>query len=254
LTVFITGVLMRSVAFCRKLLMTLYPKRTTMKRIGTMLSVTLLLSGMAQAADLGWNSGTSTIYSATPASGWSGFYAGFNGGYGWGTLTREPASGGAKIRTNSQGWQLGGQAGYNLEMGGFVLGAEADLQWSNIGYTEDIPGIGSFDSRIDFFGTIRGRAGMAFGPVLPYVTAGFAAGRGTASITDPGNVVTSQSANHVGWTVGGGMEAKATENITIKAEYLYVNLGTQTYNGLPVGDTDVTQNFSVIRAGLNYKF
>jgi outer membrane immunogenic protein len=225
-----------------------------MKRIGITLSATLLLSGAATAADLNWNSGPSTIYSPTPASGWSGFYAGINGGYGWGSLTREPAAGGPQTENNTDGFQFGGQAGYNMDMGAFVLGGEADLQWSNIGYGEDIPGVGSFDSSIDFFGTIRGRAGMSFGAVMPYVTGGFAAGRGTTSVTSATNVVTSQSANHVGWTVGGGLEAKATENITFKAEYLYVNLGTQTY-GLPsMADTDVTHNFSVVRAGLNYKF
>lgn len=225
-----------------------------MKRQALSLAALLLLTATASAADLGWNAGTSTIYSPTPVSGWSGFYAGINGGYGWGTQTREPAAGGAETLNNTSGWALGGQAGYNMDLGGFVIGAEADLQWSSIGYSEDVPGIGSFKSGIDLFGTVRGRAGMAFGAVMPYVTGGFAAGRGTASLTDPGNVVTSQSATHTGWTVGGGLEAKATENVTFKAEYLYVDLGTQTYNGLPVGNLDITQRFSVIRAGINYKF
>lgn len=225
-----------------------------MKRIGIMLSTTLLLSGAATAADLNWNSGPSTIYSPSPASDWSGFYAGVNAGYGWGTLTREPAGGGVETKNNSDGFQFGGQAGYNMDLGGFVVGAEADLQWANIGYTEDIPGVGSFDSKIDFFGTIRGRAGVTFGAVMPYVTGGFAAGRGSTSVTNATNVVTSQSANHVGWTIGGGLEAKATDNITFKAEYLYTNLGAQTYNGLSVGNTDIAHDFSVVRAGINYKF
>jgi outer membrane immunogenic protein len=227
-----------------------------MKRQALSLTALLLLSAPAGAADLGWNAGASPIYSPTAAADWSGFYAGVSGGYGWGTLTREPAGGGAETQNNTSGWALGGQAGYNLDLGGFVIGTEADLQWSSIGYTEDIAGIGSFKAGIDFFGTIRGRAGMSFGSVMPYVTGGFAAGRGTASLTDPGNVVTSQSATHMGWTVGGGLEAKATENITFKAEYLYVDLGTQPYSGLPaaVGNLDVTQRFSVIRGGLNYKF
>lgn len=224
-----------------------------MKRLGIMLSTILLLSSAAQAADLGWNSGTSPMYSPTPATGWSGFYAGVNGGFGWGTLTRRPA-GGPDAENNSRGMELGGQVGYNMDMGGFIVGAEADLQWANIGYTEDIPGVGSFKSGIDFYGTVRGRAGMSFGPVMPFVTAGFAAGRGTSSITDPGNVTTSQSANHVGWTLGAGLEAQATDNITFKAEYLYVDLGAQPYNGLPTGNMDVTQRFSVVRAGVNYKF
>jgi outer membrane immunogenic protein len=227
-----------------------------MKRLGIMLSTILLLSTAGQAADLGWNSGASPIYSPTPASGWSGFYAGINGGYGWGTLTRQPAGGGAQTVNNTGGWNLGGQAGYNFDMGGFILGAEADLQWSSVGYTEDIPGIGSFKAGVDFYGTLRGRAGMAFGQVMPYVTGGFAAGRGTASVTNGVGVTTSQSATHTGWTAGVGLEAQATQNISIKAEYLYVDLGTQTYAGplAGLGGIDATQRFSVVRAGINYKF
>ena len=226
-----------------------------MKRLGIMLSAILLLTSASQAADLGWNSGASPIYSPTPATGWSGFYAGVSGGYGFGTATVTPAPG-AQASNATGGWNLGGQAGYNMDMGGFILGGEADLQWSNVGYTEDIPGVGSFKAGIDFYGTLRGRAGMAFGQVMPYVTGGVAAGRGSASLTNPGGVTTSQSATHMGWTAGIGLEAQATSNISIKAEYLYVDLGTQTYNGLPagIGNIDATQRFSVVRAGLNYKF
>jgi len=225
-----------------------------MKRLGILLSLTLLAATAASAADLGWNSGPSPLYSPTPASGWSGFYAGINGGYGFGSATRQPAGGGAQTTSNTGGWQLGGQAGYNFDAGGFVVGTEADLQWSNIGYSEDIAGVGSFTSGVDFYGTIRGRAGMSFGEVMPYVTGGFAAGRGSASVTNGGGVVTSQSATHTGWTLGAGLEARATSNITIKAEYLYVDLGSQTYNGLPLGNIDVNQRFGVVRAGINYKF
>lgn len=225
-----------------------------MKRLGIMLSAIVLLSGAAQAADLSWNSTPSTVYSPTPAANWGGFYAGVNGGYGWGTTTRRAAGGGPETSNNSGGWQLGGQVGYNMDMGGFVIGGEADLQWANIAYSEDLGAAGTFKAGTDFYGTVRGRAGMGFGAVMPYVTGGFAAGRGTASLTNPGGVVTSQSANHIGWTIGAGLEAKASDNISFKAEYLYVDLGTQTYNGLPVGNQDVTQRFSVVRAGLNYKF
>lgn len=227
-----------------------------MKRLGIMLSATLLLTTATQAADLGWNAGASPVYSPTPASDWSGFYAGVNGGYGWGTLTRQPVGGGPQTANNTSGWNLGAQAGYNMDMGGFILGAEADLQWSNVGYSEDIPGIGSFKAGVDFYGTLRGRAGMAFGQVMPYVTGGVAAGRGTASVTNGVGVTTSQSATHMGWTAGVGLEAQATQNISIKAEYLYVDLGTQTYAGplAGLGGIDATQRFSVVRAGINYKF
>lgn len=226
-----------------------------MKRLGIAISATLLLTLSAQAADLGWNTGASPIYSPTPASGWGGFYAGVNGGFAWGSTTRQAPGGGAAVDNSSGGWQAGGQVGYNLDMGGFVIGAEADLQWSNIGYSEEIAGIGSFKSGMDYFGTVRGRAGLGVGAVMPYITGGFAAGRGTASLTDGLGVTTSQSATHLGWTVGAGLEAKATENITFKAEFLYVDLGTQTYTIPPAGgSSDVTQRFGIVRAGLNYKF
>jgi len=124
------------------------------------------------------------------------------------------------------------------------------------GFDRDVVGCLGFEAGIDMFGTVRGRAGMSFGQVMPYVTGGFAAGRGTASLTNGAGVTTSQSATHMGWTLGAGLEAQATDNISIKAEYLYVDLGTQTYNGLPapIGNQDVTQRFSVVRAGINYKF
>lgn len=225
-----------------------------MKRAGILLSAFLLLSTSAQAADLGWNGGGGSVYSSTPVSSWSGFYAGVNGGYGWGTTTNDPALPGGTAANNSSGWSLGGQVGYNADMGGFVLGGEADLQWANVGYSEAAPGGSTFEAKTDVFGTVRARAGVPFGQVMPYVTAGLALGHGTASVTNAAKVTTSQSASHFGWAAGLGLEAKATENVTFKAEYLYVDLGTQGYNGLPVGGRDVTQRFGVVRAGVNYKF
>src|SRR5690606_19454658 len=214
------------------------------------LSALMLVSPAAQAADLNWGNSTSPIYSPTSATQWTGFYAGISGGYGWGTTSISPANAGGQVDNNSSGWTLGGQAGYNMDMGGFVLGGEADLQWANIGYSEDV-GARTFKSSVDFFGTLRGRAGASFGQVMPYVTAGVAIGRGTSSETLAG-VTRSQSATHLGWALGVGLEAQATQNISLKAEYLYVDLGTQPYSG--IRGMDESHRFGVIRAGINYKF
>lgn len=228
-----------------------------MKHAAIVLGGALLLTGTAQGADLSWNGGAAAtpFYSSSSAFNWSGFYAGVNAGYGGGSSIREATVGGPEIEDNTGGWSAGGQVGYNMDMGGgFIAGVEADGQWSSIGFDEDIGAAGTFESGIDAYGTLRGRAGMAFDRVMPYVTAGAAVGRGTMSTTDAANVVTSQSNTHLGWTVGAGLEAAATDNLTIKAEYLYVDLGTQTYSGLPGGSVDGTQRFSLVRAGLNYKF
>ena len=224
-----------------------------MRHSGIALLAFLAVSTSAQAADLNWNNSapTSSLYSPASATQWSGFYAGISGGYGWGTTGVSPAVPGGQNNNNSGGWTLGGQAGYNMDMGGFVLGGEADLQWANIGYSEPIVG-GTFEARTDFFGTLRARAGVPVGQVMPYATVGVAYGRGTA--TEKTAINSSQSANHFGWTAGLGLEAQATSNLSFKAEYLYVDLGTQAYNSLPRGNRDITQRFSVVRAGLNYRF
>jgi outer membrane immunogenic protein len=227
-----------------------------MRKLVLALSSMALLTATAQAADL-WNGGSSpvnTMYSGSSAFQWSGFYAGVNGGYGFGTLSREPAAGGAVTQNNTGGGGRGAQAGYNADMGGFILGGEADLQWSSISHSEDLGALGTLKASVDGFGTVRARAGMAFDRVMPYVTGGVAIGNSTVSLTDPANVVTSQTNTHLGWTIGAGLEAAATDNITIKAEYLYVDLGAKTYTTAPGGNIDATQRFGLIRAGINYKF
>ena len=105
-----------------------------MNRFGIALVATLAVSTTAYAADLSWanNGGSSNLYSPVSAAQWTGFYAGVSGGHGWGTTTTTPANPGGTIDNNSNGWTLGGQLGYNVDMGGFVLGGEADLQWANI--------------------------------------------------------------------------------------------------------------------------
>ncbi|MBJ3786788.1 outer membrane protein [Devosia sediminis] len=219
------------------------------------LSTLLLASANAQAADLNsWGSTpASPIYSPTSVAQWTGFYAGVSGGYAWGTTVNTPVLAGGATDNNASGWTLGGQAGYNMDMGGFVLGGEADLQWANIGYTHTLPGGEKFEAKTDFFGTLRARAGVPIGQVMPYATLGVAYGRGSATV-DTG-ITSTKTANHFGWTAGVGLEAQATANLSFKAEYLYVDLGAQPYNGLPtVGNRDIGQRFSVVRAGLNYKF
>jgi outer membrane immunogenic protein len=227
-----------------------------MTRLGTSLIAIMLVSATAaHAADLNWNSSPSTMYSSTPAASWAGFYAGANLGHGWGRVTEEDRTGGGTIENNSNGWQAGVQAGYNADMGGFVLGGEADLQWANIAYSRDLPGGSTWKTGVDVYGTVRARAGANLGQVMPYVTAGIAVGRGSASHQDtsPSPITTSQSNTHFGWTAGAGLEAMISDNISIKGEYLYVDLGKQNYT---VGgmNNDITQRFSTGRAGINYKF
>jgi outer membrane immunogenic protein len=216
----------------------------------------LVMPASAADADLGWGGAASApaqMFSPTSASNWTGFYVGATGGYAFGAVRQTPP-GLATTETNASGWLAGAHAGYNFDFGGFVLGGEADIAWTNFGYERDVGAPGRLRANLDAFGTARLRAGATFGPVMPYFTGGIAMGHGNVSTTTPAGVTTSQGNNHFGWTLGGGLEAQATENITLRAEYLYVDLGSASYNTAPGGVSDFSHRFSVIRAGVSYKF
>jgi outer membrane immunogenic protein len=204
----------------------------------------------------------------------------------------------------------GGQVGYNFQAGNFVYGFEADIQGANIRGDNtafrlnpmmgpNTPSCGAGvpfvvggacsarnDLQVDYFGTVRGRLGYAFGGTLLYATGGFAYGgvRSTASYTDnsyglpalPLNARISKTSTATGWVAGAGIEYKLSPSWSLKGEYQYVDLGSESegpvraVNGygssgysdcalgtrycknLRVHNDDV--GFHTVRVGLNYSF
>jgi outer membrane immunogenic protein len=215
---------------------------------GCLAVAAVLTAQSAFAADL------SVLYkapppAATPAYDWSGFYLGINGGGGWGHSTWDANATG--IRTS--GGMVGGTAGYNWQLGSAVLGLEGDIDWANLKGTSTSPlcplGCSTSDS---WLGTVRGRAGYAFGGVLPYVTGGLAVGDIRAAT--PGFAGASNT--NAGWTVGGGVEFALPGNWSAKAEYLHVDLGRfncGTNCGIAATD-NVSMHDDIFRAGINYRF
>jgi len=144
--------------------------------------------------------------------------------------------------------------------------------------------VNSVQHKIDWFGTLRGRFGYTTGPAWFYVTGGLAYGSVNRSAYVAGTTVGAISGStyntfaggfdstttKVGWTLGGGAEAKLFGNWSAKAEYLYMDLGSTTdvfntvYVTAPiagtVGAVAATRTDSasfkehIFRAGLNYKF
>jgi outer membrane immunogenic protein len=83
---------------------------------------------------------------------------------------------------------------------------------------------------------------------LVYGTAGLAYGRGDVSV---GGLSSKQT--HIGWTVGAGVEAFLAPNITARVEYLFADLGKETYATV-LGPARVGIDTSMVRMGMNYKF
>jgi len=197
-----------------------------MKKIALTLASGAALAALATtafAADLPVYQQPQEAVVVSPAYDWTGLYVGALAGYGWGD---------AQGSNNPDGVLLGGTLGYNAQFGQFVAGLETDLAWSNLD---------DHDYELDYLGTVRGRLGWAFDRFMPYVTGGLAYGR-----TDFNH----DHDTNVGWTLGGGVEAAIDQNWSVKAEYLYVDLGH-----VDAGDEGSSHfNAHTVKLGVNYKF
>jgi outer membrane immunogenic protein len=188
--------------------------------------------------------------------------------------------------SNNDGFVGGGQVGYNYQMGNFVIGIEADAQYADLNNnrtggvvtavqpgTQYAPGVfvGARNANfggIDFFGTVRGRVGYAMDRFLVYGTGGFAYGSADNDNNSDGfgNFRGRNNSMRTGYAAGGGIEYAFTPNLTAKIEGLYVDLDRNrdngfigTISGIPVyttatGRKQNDSEFTVVRAGLNYKF
>ena len=192
-------------------------------RFATLGLVAAVLASPAFAADLDYGvlRGSDDDYAApAPIIDWSGFYVGGHGGYssaalGFGNafqpivanaLRYSVAEGEfnasqllAARSTHATGGSYGAFAGINYQFDEVVVGLEADYTFfgkrgstfdqisrfglAKDGYLTTVALKGQASTEIEDFGSVRGRAGYAFGNFLPYVTAGLAIGRAVVSNT-----------------------------------------------------------------------
>lgn len=226
----------------------------------------LLLAGFASealAADLPVRPYTKAP--APPAvQNWTGFYVGLNGGYGWGRTIMFAAPGGLQIGYSLSGGLVGGQAGYNWQVGALVFGIEADGDWANLRSAGACQGP-AFNCASDTraLASLRGRLGGVLGSALLYVTGGlgyanthysaltFAAGlpfAGTTGIYDT---------TRWGYTAGVGIEYGFARNWSAKVEYLHYGFDRVD---APVGTlapavaVATTLRIDTVKVGLNYRW
>lgn len=225
-----------------------------MKHLALSTLATLALGGAAMAADM-----TEPVYAPAPTTyaqfDWTGVYAGIHAGYAWGQSEASPIDDGLPAQ-DADGFLLGGQLGYNMQYGDWVFGAEADLSWTGI--ENDVtatscnnpPNPACEYVEIDWMSTIRGRVGYAMDRTLFYGTGGLALAGVSAIDYDAGPQ--SASNTHVGYAVGAGIEHAFTDMMSVKAEYLYVDLGSKTYNLGTPDSVDIDAH--TVKVGLNYHF
>ena len=187
------------------------------------------------------------------AANWTGFYLGGQAGYAYGDNhgaynlgTPDGVVASGALKHDAQGVIFGVHAGYNQQFeSDLVLGVEASVDGTSLIKREslsasDLSGNqAALTSMVqsDIQGSLRGRAGYAFGRLLPYVTGGLAIGHfGTQSDFAAGsgaNFAYDGYATHgldwttrLGWTVGGGAEWAVSDHWSIRGEYRYSEFGS----------------------------
>jgi len=222
-----------------------------MKKFLLATSALALMTGSALAADLPTRAAPADPVAAPPAFTWTGFYVGANAGYAWGTARlRDNDGDGVSGRFNGA---LGGaQIGYNFQSGDLVFGVETDIQATGISRSLT-GGDTTVKSEIQYLGTVRGRIGMSFDNIMPYVTAGLAYANNKISVSE-GGISLSSTKTHFGWTVGAGVEAYLGSGWSVKGEYLYVDLQNKRYFANFDGGFRARSDFHIARVGVNYRF
>jgi outer membrane immunogenic protein len=122
------------------------------------------------------------------------------------------------------------------------------------------------NSKLDWFGTVRGRIGLAWDRLLIYATGGYAYG-GLKYGLEMSETFGASAANNLSFTRGGyaagaGAEYAFAPNWSGKFEYQYLNLGSATitaqeFNNGPIPfavTTSTNFQYHTFRLGLNYHF
>ncbi|HUG62892.1 MAG TPA: outer membrane protein [Methylomirabilota bacterium] len=206
-----------------------------------------LAAGQALAADLLEPVPVAPIAAIPERSAfdWTGFYVGATAAYGWGEYGID--AGGVTASPDADGFTGGAFLGYNYAVTpNWIVGGEADVMMSG----SDNFTVGGVDVKSDspLLSTVRARVGYAFDRFMVYGTGGLALGFGEAKINGE-----SDSNTHVGWAAGAGVEAALTDNITARAEYLYIDTTSERYTA-GGSSADVDLDASLVKFGIAYKF
>lgn len=153
---------------------------------------------------------------------------------------------------DGSGKVIGLDAGFNRQLGSFVFGIEGDTRLfvgAGNSSTQSSQGADvSVDYNLDDLTTLRARVGIAADRLLLFTTAGLAIGHSTLStnldytstFNDNGKsaaLAGTSSGVQLGYAAGLGAEYAVNDNISLKAEGLYYNLGAATATATNNGST-----------------
>jgi len=203
----------------------------------------IALAAPASAAD-----SIAELPMTAPGFDWTGYYAGLQGGYGWGRSDMS-STGGAPFSASPDldGGFIGGHVAGLWQFDQAVLGAQADLNYSSIGRATDLGAGDSAGADVKWFGSVDALAGYAMDRVLVYGIGGVA----FAGIEASRNGV-ADTRSDVGWTLGAGVDYALTDKFVVGAQYRYYDFGSEHFD-IP-DDRDQDVKLHTLGVNLRYKF
>lgn len=224
------------------------------------LKLTLLASALtfggsaAMAADLPAPE-VPMIAAAPIVWSWTGPYAGlFVGGGFDGDIDGHH---GNKSGDDLSGVFGGGYVGYNWQMDSILLGVETDAGFT--GWETDggkNKNKNKFKGDVGVIGSVRGRVGFAWDRFLLYGTGGF--GYADLNVNNAGKNKHNKNDGDFlfGWVAGGGVEFAVTDNVLVKLEYLYYDVGDEWEGKHKKKNNKGDGQFAIntVKLGVAYKF
>jgi outer membrane immunogenic protein len=209
------------------------------------------------ASIFGWTAASAIDTSIKPKSrNWDAFYVGLNAGHIRANARWTDQFGFTTGDFSNEGTSLGFTVGKNWQSGLWVYGVEGDLARSIL--RAEVPAFVCFplncQSELTSLATLRGRIGFLLSPdILVFGTAGLAAGN-----LRHGNFLFASANNTaLGYAAGAGVEARVSQNWTLKAEYIFVDLDGGEACGTAICFVSIQNdkfNAHAFRVGLNWHF
>lgn len=226
---------------------------------------------------------SSAAFADTTTAGWGGFYAGaladVNFGHSHFALPGDMNDVLQQTSHDHTAFAGGGLLGFNWQDGDMVYGLEGDLTSGN--GTSSVTACAKVDGcftsahdsfttfnhlKTDWSGRIRARIGWTSGDTLFYAAGGYSFADTKMSLVgwcyDPASppVPTvyhfARSKTLSGFNLGLGLETPVSDNITLRAEYLFEDFGSTTYKGEAPewNDRSISVRNSALRVAVAYHF
>ena len=169
---------------------------------------------------------------------------------------------GAGCEKQDRGFEFGARAGYDMQFGSFVVGVVGEVSRTNvhdaISAFSTTPASYTMERELNALAAARVRGGFALGRTLAYATGGYATGQVDRRFrtTNTANTFTRTSGDDWvdGWQLGGGLEHKVTNDVSLGLEYLLTELEDDGYTVRAGGPVPATNPFVLTNpAGTNFQ-